>query len=362
MGTLSPGRSSELPSLHQLADLEPLSTGDLIDRAVHIYRHNFAPLLALAAIPVVTSCTGTLLIAYTFTGLRESAATLPVLILGMTLGYSLTYLISPLLLMLITGGLTRTVADFVMLDVPIGFWRTWRMVGVRLWPLILTQLIGYVLFGMVISGLFFVGMIIAWTAIAMSFLLFGYLPSVLAGGLFTLLLFALTALGFVGYCAAVAQVALIPSVVMIEGRATWDSIVRALQLARGTIWRVVQITLFDLAIASAAISAIGIPFLVYVILNGYFEDLTRTPTWFILAFNVADQLGKLLTLPMATIAYCLLYFDMRVRREGYDVELLGARLESTAGVPASASVRPSVNRPAPPPAISPPTETAAVPS
>ncbi len=358
MGMPSSGRSSELPSLHQLADLEPLSTGDLIDRAVHIYRHNFAPLLALAAIPVVTSCTGTLLIAYTFTGLRESDATLPVMVVGMTLGYSLTYLISPLLLMLITGGLTRTVADFVMLDVPIGFWRTWRMVGGRLWPLILTQLIGYILFGMVLSGLFFIGMIIAWTAIAMSFLLFGYLPSVLAGGLFTLLLFALIALGFVGYCAAVAQIALIPSVVMIEGRATWDSIVRALQLARGTIWRVTQITLFDLAIASAAISAIGIPFLVYVILNGYFEDLTRTPTWFILAFNVADQLGKLLTLPMATIAYCLLYFDMRVRQEGYDVELLGARLESTAG----ASVRTTANRPAPPLVTSPPTETAAVPS
>ncbi len=358
MGTPSPSRSSELPSLHQLADLEPLSTGDLIDRAVHIYRHNFAPLLALATVPVVISCTGTLLIAYTFTGLRESAATLPVLILGTILGYSLTYLISPLLLMLITGGLTRTVADFVMLDVPIGFWRTWRMVRGRLWPLILTQIIGYILFGMVLSGLFFVGMFVVWIILLLSFLLFGYLPSILAGGLFTLLLFVLVALGFIGYCAAVAQVALIPSVVMIEGRPTWDSIVRAMQLARGTIWRVVQITLFDLAIASSAISAIGIPLLVYVILNGYFEDLTRTPTWFILAFNVADQLGKLLTLPMATIAYCLLYFDMRVRKEGYDVELLGARLESTA----SASAWPGANRPAPPLVTSPPTETAAVPS
>lgn len=359
MDASSLGRSAELPSLHQLADLEPLSTGDLIDRAVHIYRRNFAPLLGLAAVPVVTSCTGTLLIAYTFTGLRESVATLPVTVVGMTLGYSLTYLFSPVLLMLITGGLTRTVADFVMLDVPIGFWRTWRMVSGRLWTLILAQLIGYILFGMALSALFFAG-ILAFMVVLMGLLyLTSFLPSILAGGLFVLLLLFFLALGFVGYCAVVAQIALIPSVVMIEGRPLWDSLVRALQLARGTIWRVVQITLFDWAIASSAISAIGIPLLVYIILNGDFEDLTRTPTWFILAFNIADQLGKLLTLPMATIAYCLLYFDMRVRQEGYDVELLGVRLENTVGTggpTAAPQPTPSVV------SIRPQTETAAAPS
>ncbi|MGQ9896047.1 MAG: hypothetical protein ACUVR8_00590 [Acidobacteriota bacterium] len=337
MGALSREQSAELPSLHQLADLEPLSTGDLIDRAVYIYRHNFASLFGLAAIPFVTSCTGTLLIAYTFTGLRESAATLPVLVLGAILGYSLTYLFSPLLLMLITGGLTRTVADFVMLDVPITFWNTWRVIGGRLWVLILAQLIGFVRFGLLVLALLFIWILVGGALLAISFFLISYLPTVFAGGALILLLLVFLALGFVGYSFAVAQIALIPSVVMIEGRTTGDSIIRARQLARKTTWRIAQITLFDLAMASSAISAIGIPFLLYVILNGDFEDLTRTPAWFILAFNVTDQLGKLLTLPLATISYCLLYFDMRVRQEGYDVALLGARLESTGG-PASRQI------------------------
>ncbi|OYT72776.1 MAG: hypothetical protein CFK52_03960 [Chloracidobacterium sp. CP2_5A] len=319
-------RPEELPDLRQLADLEPLSTGDLIDRAVHIYRRNFTPLLALAVLPVIASCVGTLLVAYAATGLRESAATLPVVIVGMSVGYVLTYVISPLLLMLITGGLTRAVADFAMLDAPISLRRAWRMMKGRLWPLLWTQIAGYLLFWLTLSGLALVGLFIFWIAILAAFLLFGYLPSTLAGGLFTLLMAALVALGFVGYCAAVTQIALVPSVAMIEGRSMRDSLIRAMQLARGAIWRVVQITLFDMAIASSVISAIGVPLLIYVILNGDFDDLTRTPTWFLLAFSVADQLGKLVTLPMSTIAYCLLYFDMRVRREGYDVELLSARL------------------------------------
>jgi hypothetical protein len=360
-GTPSSRRADELPGLYQLAALEPLSTGDLIDRAVYIYRHNFAPLLGLSAIPVTLGCTGTLLTAYIFTGLQESAATLPVLVLGAILGYSLTYLISPLFQMLITGGLTRTVADFVMLDIPISFWRTWRMVRNRLWPLIVAQLVGYILFGTALAVIFFVGLFASGLLLAVFALLLKFLPGVLAGSFAILLLAFLVALGFVGYCAAVAQVALIPSVVMIEGRPVWDSIARAIQLAQGTIWRVVQITLFTLAITSSAASAVWIPFSVYVILNGDFEDITRTPTWFVLAFNVANQLGTLLTLPLTTITYCLLYFDMRVRQEGYDIELLCARLESTP-IPAKPSTWVSaVNLPRPV-AVSPQTKTAASPS
>lgn len=332
--SVSSVHSETLPDWRQLADLEPLSTGDLIDRAVFIYRSNFAPLLGLAVLPVLASCAGTLLVAYTATGLRESVATPLIQIAGFLGGYFLTYIVSPLLLMLITGGLTRTVADFIMLDAPIGFRRTWRMVRGRLWPLIWSQVIGATLFWFGLAGVALVVFFIMWVFILAAVTLFGYLPSTLAGGLSVLLTVALVGLGFVGYCAMLARVALIPSVVMIEGRSVWDSIVRALQLARETILRVVQITLFEIAIASSVISAVGVPLLVYIILNGDFDDLTRTPMWFLLFFNVADQLGKLVTLPMATIAYCLLYFDMRVRREGYDVELLGARLGRDADSPA----------------------------
>ncbi|MFQ3581047.1 MAG: hypothetical protein SNJ67_04170 [Chloracidobacterium sp.] len=353
-----PGRAEELPSLRQLADLEPLSTGDLIDRAVQVYRRNFAPLLYLAILPVLASCVGTLLIAYTSTGLRESVATLPVIIAGLSLGYFLTYIISPLLLMLITGGLTRTVADFVMLDTPISFRRTWRLIRSRLWALIWAQILGSVLFWMALAGLVLVEFFLLWVMILVALLLFGYLPPMVASPLLVLLIMVIVALGFVSYCAVVAQVALIPSVVMIEGRRGWESIVRSLQLARGTIWRITQITLFDMAIASSVISAIGIPIVIYVILNGDFDDLTRTPTWFILAANLADQLGKLVTLPMSTIAYCLLYFDMRVRREGYDVELLGARLENASARGSATTQPPMTPRPSPPVVGPPKTEAA----
>ncbi len=319
--------SEQLPNLCQLADLEPLSTGDLIDRAVLIYRSNFAPLLGLALLPVLTSCAGTLLVVYVATGLHESAGAALIRLIGFIVGYLLTYVISPVLLALTTGGLTRTVADCIMLDIPVGFRRTWRMVRGRLWTLLWSQLVSAVIFWfglsvVALSSLFILSVVVLAVMLSLS-----YVTSVFAGSLVLLLVAVAIGLGFIGYCAMLAQVALVPSVVMIEGRSTWDSIVRAVQLARGTVWRVTQITLFDMAIASSVISAVGIPLLLYVFLNGEFRDLTRAPMWFLLFSNLADQLGKLVTLPMATIAYCLLYFDVRVRREGYDVELLGARLE-----------------------------------
>jgi hypothetical protein len=329
-----------MPSLNQLAELEPLSTGDIIDRAVQIYRHNFGPLLAIAAVPALATYAGTLMATYGTSAITRGTTVFGAVMLAA--GYLLTYLIGPVLMMLVIGGLTRTVADFIMLDTPISFRRTFKLIQGRVWTLIGAQLIGLILVGLVMLMAFFVLMFVFFAIIGILSFIIPNLPTALGIALVLLAALVFGAAILIGYSYAFSKVIFIPCSIMIEGQTASGSLTRAFKLSGNTVWRVLQIIMFDFAIASAVISAVGIPLVIYGFITGEISDPRTLPTWFLIAFSTVDQLGKLLTLPIATIAYCLLYFDCRVRQEGYDVELMVGRLAPTA--PAQTSY----NQPMPP--------------
>src|SRR5262245_32883911 len=91
--------------------LKPLSTGDVIDRAVRIYRRNFGPLIIIVAIPAFVGYVVKLLVSYGYTSLVLGAAdqvpnlrgdALLMMLLGMV-GYP----IWGLLVLLTISGLSR---------------------------------------------------------------------------------------------------------------------------------------------------------------------------------------------------------------------------------------------------------------
>jgi hypothetical protein len=49
--------------------LEPISTGDVIDRAVRLYRRNFTALISIAAVPSLSYFVGTLMFWHGYTRL-----------------------------------------------------------------------------------------------------------------------------------------------------------------------------------------------------------------------------------------------------------------------------------------------------
>jgi hypothetical protein len=334
-----------MPNLNQLADLEPLSTGDIIDRAVQIYRHNFGALLAIVSVPGLASYAGALMVAFGTTAMQKTTAGAP--LLGgvmLAFGYFFAYLIGPLLLLLVIGGLTRTVADFVMLDVPISFTRTYRLIFGRIGPLLGGQLLGYLIVGMGVGIVAFIAVFLLLAVIAVSAALMSGASSV-AAVLISVVFGLLIAVGAIlGYGYAYSRIVFIPCSIMIEGQSASASLSRSFKLSQGTVWRVLQVFLFDIALASAVVSAIGVPLTIYGLLTGEISDPRTLPTWFLIAASTIDQLSKLLTIPIGTIAYCLLYFDCRVRQEGYDVELMAGRL---APAPPQASYTPAPAVPAP---------------
>lgn len=304
----------------QQAILEPLSTGDLIDRAIQIYRQNFSALLAVVAIPGLVTYTGSLLVTVATAKLSAggSQAFLAILLFG--LGYFLALVVGPILNLLAVGGLSRTVADYVMLDIPISFRTTLAMIRGRFGTLLGGQLLGM----LIAAGLFSV------LGFAFYFLLIiiGVMVAVsrMTGPMMAILLIPLLLAAGVGfalaYCAIYTRLIFIPCSIMIEGQNATSSITRSFQLGKGNTWRLAQIYLFDFAIAIAIFSALGIPLSLYGYFSGALDDPTNLPGWLAIAYSTVDQLSKLLTIPISATAYCLLYFDSRVRQEGYDVELL----------------------------------------
>src|SRR4030095_1752242 len=104
--------------------LEPMSTGDVIDRAVRLYRRNFTPLVAITAVPTLIGYVVTLMFWYGYTGLLTSATSsrgMPLSAIWMLALGGLGYPFWMFALLLTVCGLSRVVGAHLMLGTPITF-------------------------------------------------------------------------------------------------------------------------------------------------------------------------------------------------------------------------------------------------
>jgi hypothetical protein len=53
-----------------------------------------------------------------------------------------------------------------------------------------------------------------------------------------------------------------------------------------------------------------------------FDQQAGAPVWITMLSRVAEALANILATPLATIALSLLYFDLRMRKEGFDLKLM----------------------------------------
>jgi hypothetical protein len=85
-----------------------------------------------------------------------------------------------------------------------------------------------------------------------------------------------------------------------------------------------------------AIALFGVPFGVGVVLAKNNPDLVRM---FTLLTQVGSFIAEALAIPFATIAMSLFYYDMRVRKEGFDLQVM---MNPAGGVAPAASGMPSL--------------------
>lgn len=309
--------------------LEPMSAGDMIDRSVRLYRRNFAPLLSIVAIPSLVGYLASTMIWFGYSRLvigniqsggqsAPTAASILMLIAGVIL-----YPIWMFVLFYTIAGLVRVVGDHVMLGEAITFRKCFAAARSRLGDIFLMCLLSIaILVGLytVFTFIFFI------VAIVVGFLIGATassgLPPWVVGTITAILALVVIVVGIMLALMILSRVIFIPQIVMIEGQTAGSAFSRAMQLGKGNWHKLGAIVLFTYFVSFSILTALTLPVLTAL----YFLDILSVDMVFGSSWNIVytsfSQLSSLLCLPIWFISFTLLYFDSRVRKEAYDLELL----------------------------------------
>jgi hypothetical protein len=119
---------------------------------------------------------------------------------------------------------------------------------------------------------------------------------------------------------------LVPPALMLEGAGFWATVRRAWQLTRGSFWRLFGIYLLVQLLVGIVASIITYP--VTIVSMVVFHDPTLRSFGQILLTSAGSVVAQTLSTVFSAAVIALLYIDVRMRREGLDVDLARAATEA----------------------------------
>lgn len=322
--------------------LRPLALGDLLDGVFRIYRSNFLTLIAIVAMLQVPLLVAQILLdallgARSIQNIQDLVEALARfdprfdsfndLPLGSVVPYfAITFgiaLVQGLVVQqLVQGALAAAVAD-TYLGRPVTVGGAYGKVLPHLPALIggglLLGLLAFAVIGVAVG-------LVAGLAVLLVTGAGGSVNSggAVAAGVAVALLFVAVVFAVVVATALVlVRFAFFVQAVVVERRGPVDALRRSWRLVRGSYWRVLGIVLLLLLLVYILV---GVPTgIAGVVINIVFPDPLRQ---FALRQSLSTLIGylsQIVVLPLQLIAYTLLYYDLRVRKEGYDIELLATQ-------------------------------------
>lgn len=310
----------------QISDLRPLSMGQLLDRALRLYRRHFLKFVGIIAVFQIPVAIISLFVASSVSTALTDPTQLAVQDFGRGAVWSgIIGIISIVLTQISTAALTQAVSDNY-LQKPIGILDSYRKIG-NSWLSLIGALIIFML-----QMLWIVPMAMLAVVPGLNILVF---------------LLAIPVFGVLMFFASVV-IPLVAPIVVLERQRASGAIKRAWHLARQRFWWTFGFTLI-LSLFSMLIVA-GPSALISWILE---SSLAFSPEASLLVNQGTNLLFSLLYLPLHLTAITLLYIDLRVRLEGFDLAVLSASMgeEVEAGtdemdsviqmVPVSHSMKPS---------------------
>jgi hypothetical protein len=309
--------------------LAPLGAGDLIDRAVRLYRRHFFTLIRIAAPPVIVSAIGSVFFVFS-RGRAFTTSSGCSLALYVLLGFSGLCLMvaGKVFSLIVMGGATRNLVTHLLSDEPVSARATYTAVRSRFWGLLAASLL--VLFWIVLSSMV---AIVAWFMVFYVVLLAGVAfaliaPVWLAAILGSIVCIAAAVLALWLFFFLAGRMAYVPQAMLVEGKGVLEAISRSFSLARGNIRRLMAMAVFTSFAFYSALMILIIPLGWYGYASGF--DLSpfsqgEIPAWYAIGYNVIWDASNIVPAPVWMLGLSLLYVDERVRHEGYDIELLAAR-------------------------------------
>ena len=323
-------------------DLRPLNLGELLDRTFSLYRRYFVLLVGIMAVPAAVSAAIGLAVnllqsvvpglgsggAFSFEDLGDAA----------TAAYAGVIILFGVILMI--GGfgiwilyiLAQGATTLAVSRVYLGRTLTVRgayagLKGQVLGLILVTILVGLIIFGCLLA----IAMVTGLAGVAL-FKVFDTAGSPLLGGLVTAILVGIAVIVFIGI---ILRFILVIPALLVENAGVVDSIRRSYRLMPGHRIRAFVVLLIVTILSYAVIMLLQGPFYVALFMM---SQTGEAPLWLQACTTVAGNVGFALTGPLSLIAIALLYFDIRVRKEAFDLQLLMTALEPGTSLP-----------PAPPP-------------
>ncbi len=302
-------------------DLRPLSIGELLDRSFTLYRRHLALFVGIMAVPSVFG----LIFALTVTtfmrgqGLMiqpgqappDPEKLLPVIAVGavvyvvMILGYWIIY-------MLALAATTLAVSELYV----------GRVMSIRDAYAHVTGHLGRLLFLALLWALW-VGvptMIAFVVLVSPAFLFARNIPVVVI----TTVLATLVSFGVAGFLWL--RYALSVPALVLERVTARGAMRRSVLLTRGFLFRVFLLILCAFVLAYTSAMFLQSPFIIGSMIAG--GPLTTTGFVLQMAGTVSGSIGTALTTPIMVIGFAVLYYDLRIRKEALDLQVMLGALDA----------------------------------
>jgi hypothetical protein len=273
--------------------LRPRSATEIIDAAFQLYRQEFIPLLTLSTLSYLPQ----LILSVVQLSLVPSSGQLDFNNVSVAVVYAATLLCQLLWYGVLTCSVILGVSERIMGRAPEPL-DVMRRVLRRFWPILRAVILkGLIMFGFVFGILLVVGIPIG---------LIGAFSGVGPLTMLAALPFVLAAMAWV-----LARFFAVPGVTILESLGARESLKRSSQLSDGLKWKIVISLVLVYLIMGALIGAS----VIVVYLTGAS----------VLA-QIAVGIGSLLVHPLIAATIVFLYYDARIVKEGYDLELMESEL------------------------------------
>jgi hypothetical protein len=299
--------------------LSPLGLGDLLDRTFAIYRRGFRTFIAIAALVQVPVALVSLPLATMSTGYFEqltrgapdALAVLstfggPILALG-----ALVLVLNLAAWVVEIGAVSWTTAETFRGAQP-RLQGALRWAGQRFWPLLRLLLV----FGLAFLGLW----VLAVAPVFLPALLCISLPAVAVAAFYLLVVWSLA-----------------PCVLSLEERpSVRGALGRSRALVRGAFWRTFAVLmLLSVLVGVLQVSASVLVQAIGALLQAVgAPDAPSQPVWVTVTVSLLGNLVDMLIRPPFYVGLTLLYYDRRIRGEGYDLAVQARALAPPAAADA----------------------------
>ncbi len=317
-------------------DLRPLTTSELIDRGFSLYRQHFAGLLLVALL----SQAGPLLVQMLTTMLHLMPTQEDVALAATgTLARLGVFVLIVLVSQLITFGfgvvMSRYVADAYLGNEP-AVTGSFRALRGRLLGVVWTCVLNRIFYALALLFPFLVGLAVeVWYLDAPPRSFAGLIVLLGGGGL-------LLVASLVPVLVVVMRLMVTVPVLALEQLTGWRACRRSSALVRydpglgfsywgETRLSLLLLPLFVIQLLTSTLTSI--PMVIAqindMVRHGTTTPLTNYSDVVVVGSQVLTYLAGALILPLYVIAVTLFYYDVRIRREGFDLEFLAQRVEAT---------------------------------